>query len=489
MKMCRRIISAILAVSAAALTLSCGEETQSVETTALSGSDTSANDGSLPENLDFGGETINIYDQPCENYDIFMLNQTEESGDTVNDAIFRRNLKVQEDLNVKLNIETCLYSGNDQTDKKASSTISKMVLAGDTEYDLTFAVQFDIAPIAAKGILMDLSKAKYIDFSRPWWYMNYINEASVGGKYYILTGDITLGVLRKMSCFFVNEEQYKRNCGTSESLYDTVLDGKWTFDKLSNTIKDLYSDLNGDSKEDKNDYYGMIVNNVNNIDHFTYDSGFRSTTRSKDGIPELSINNERTVNFVNDLMKLYYDNQGTCIFDWTETDTLMPVKFEAGETVFYPAFICTAELMRSMEKSFLIIPYPKYEESDANYISLAHDTSEIVAVPSNCTKTEAVCAVMEELAKDGYDTILPAYYDKALKLKYARDSSDKAMRIIDLIHDSASTDFGFIYNYALGGAGLIMRQVIGQEQPFTSYYASNVDTYKTKLSELIASLN
>jgi hypothetical protein len=93
---------------------------------------------------------------------------------------------------------------------------------------------------------------------------------------------------------------------------------------------------------------------------------------------------------------------------------------------------------------------------------------------------------MEEMAFLGYRDVLPAYYEVAIKVKYNRDSTDKAMQILDIIHDNCTTDFAFIYNYALGGVGLIERDLMGgKKSDFASMYAKKEKTYEKKLNELI----
>ena len=99
---------------------------------------------------------------------------------------------------------------------------------------------------------------------------------------------------------------------------------------------------------------------------------------------------------------------------------------------------------------------------------------------------DAVSAVMEALAFEAYKKVTPAFYEIALKLKYIRDSDDIALRIVDMIHTGATTDFAYIYNYALNDIGLIMRVLMGgKRSDFASEYAKKESGVITKLDELI----
>ena len=51
--------------------------------------------------------------------------------------------------------------------------------------------------------------------------------------------------------------------------------------------------------------------------------------------------------------------------------------------------------------------------------------------------------LLEELAFEGYNSILPVYYETVLKNKYVRD--DVSARMIDLIRENLATDFAIIY--------------------------------------------
>ena len=130
-----------------------------------------------------------------------------------------------------------------------------------------------------------------------------------------------------------------------------------------------------------------------------------------------------------------------------------------------------------------MIPYHKYDESQENYISLVHDSASLFFLPQTCSNMEASCAVLEAMCAETYRTVMPAYYEVALKRQYARD--DISANMIDLIHDTSMTDFGYVYNYSIGSVGTIMRNVIGKNQNYASAVASVESKAETQLAELI----
>jgi len=439
----------------------------------------------VPEGLDFGGEEIRIFSSSYFETDTFMMHVDEATGDVVNDAVYNRNLALESKFNVDFTFMDLYQNGG--TD--AAVQIRKFVTAGSDDYDIIFGCQYNLAPLVLDNIMLNLYGCGDLRLDQPWWYQNHITEMSIGeGKTFFVTGDITLGVLRNMGCIYVNKEVYAQNYESVDDLYNEVLDGKWTFDRLAENCMEMYRDLNGDGAFDDDDQYGIGVITANLTDHFTYAAGIRATTRDENNIPVLTMNNEKTVNHTQKLYSLYYENPGVRVFpaDYNSLDIVMPNKFNENELLYLPGWFYTSELLRNMDVDYAVIPFPKYDENEPTYLSLAHDISVTACLPTTCSKVEQATAIMEEMAFLGYRDVLPAYYEVAVKIKYTRDSTDAAMQILDIIHDNCTTDFAFIYNYALNGVGLIERDLMGgKKADFASVYAKKEKTYQKKLDELI----
>ncbi len=461
-------------------------DTQSTETGTAAPAETEDSLKSLlPEGLDLGGEEIRILNGYYFEDDAFMLHVDEAMGDVVNDAIYNRIINTESELGVKFTFEDMSMIAS----QNVAQTIRRSVTAGSDDFDLIFGCQYDLVPLVLDNMFYNLEDCDYLHLDQPWWYKDYIAEMSIGeGKTYFVTGDITLGVLRNMSCLYVNKQMWAQNYESVEDIYTEVLDGKWTFDRLAEICSEMYRDLNGDGTFDDGDRYGIGVITLSLTDHFTYDAGIRATARDENNIPYLVMNNEQTVNYTQKLYSLYYENPGTRVFtaDYDSLDVVMPNKFNANELLYLPGWFYTSEILRGMEVDYAVIPFPKYDEAQETYLSLAHDISVISCLPTTCSKVDAATAVMEALAFDGYKNVLPAYYEVAIKVKYNRDSTDAAMQILDIIHDNSTTDFAFVYNYALNGLGLIERELMGgKKSDFASFYEKKVKSVQKKLDELI----
>lgn len=489
-----RFASALLAALTAAMSFAaCGAESGSetpADTTAAGAvieettAEITTSATAVPADTDFGGQTINVLNCTYFSTDSYYFGAQEATGDIVNDAIYERNLAVSNAINVNFNnIESCMDL------ESPKSRVEKSVLAGSNDYDFIFGIQFDEVPLVLNGIYLNIAGAPYIDISQPWWSDDYIREITIGSnKLYFLAGDISIGHIRHQSCAYVNKQVYENLIGNPDDIYKTVLDGQWTLDVFASMAEKSYADLNGDSKSNEADQFGAGVITANLTDHFTFDAGVRVTERDENDIPILVMNNERTVGYVEKIQKIYYENPGIHIFspDYTSLHEKIPNKFKNNEMLFMLGWFYISDYLRDMQSDYAVIPFPKYNEAQESYLSLIHDVSTLVCVPATCDKLEIVAAALELLAYEGYSTVAPAYYEVALKTKYIRDSQEAAIQVMDIIHDAATTDFAYIYNYALNGIGLIMREVLSSKKSdFVSKYTKKEAKTQTLLDELV----
>jgi len=440
---------------------------------------------SVPKDVKFNGEEIRILNCSYYTDDASDLRVETEIGEIVNDSIYRRNSKTQNDLNLKFTfIDRSLTDGFN-----FNQAIQNSVKAGSDDYDLLVDTQYDCVRLATENVYANLIGLPYVDLNRPWWPGSYIEEMTIGkDRIYFYTGDISLTFVRQMSCVYFNKQLYLDNFGDPDAMYKMVLDGKWTLDKLSDMAKGMYKDLNGDGNYDDGDQYACGLLAANLADHFMFDAGIRITARDEGGLPYFVMNNEKTATFTEKLYQLYYANEGTRIFPPTNdsNNITIPQKFMRNELLFDFGWFYVSELLRSMETDYGIIPFPKYDESQASYLSLAHDIVPVYCIPVTCEKTEAVGAVLEVMAFESYRSVLPAYFEVALKLKYTRDATEDAFKIIDMIHDNCTTDFAYIYTFALNSIGHIMREITGAKTAdFASKYEKIEAKAQTSLEKLI----
>lgn len=422
----------------------------------------------LPDSLDFGGEAINIW-YFTKNSDVsesFIDIVGDLNGDVVDEALYNRNLKVEEQLNVDL-VFTDTGVGSSDT----GNAIRSLVMSGDTTYDIFNVVQWNAAILVTQGLYRNLIDLPYVDIEKPWWSQYYIKEINIGkNNRYFLCGDISIDMIRCISCMYFNKVIFEDYYGNPDQMYQTVLDGNWTIDKLSKYVKETYADINGNEMADDGDRFGLMLNDYNNIDILFYGAGLRATSRDQDDIPNLALNNERTASVMEALYELCHNTQGTLLRSTGEGTLQNNVDFNNGKSLFLMGFLYTSEQLRNMQQDYGIIPSPKYDETQQNYSAVVHDIATLICLPQTASKLEEIGAVLELMAYESYKTVTPAYYETAMKTKYTRDQLSS--QIIDLLHDSNMTDIAYVFGDSFQRLGYIGREMIaGKQSNFASYYS------------------
>ncbi|MCL2159178.1 MAG: hypothetical protein FWH48_07215, partial [Oscillospiraceae bacterium] len=143
--------------------------------------------------------------------------------------------------------------------------------------------------------------------------------------------------------------------------------------------------------------------------------------------------------------------------------------------------LCALQDLRNMNDEFAILPYPKLNLQQAQYVTSAHDTTEIGAIPSTTPNLEVTCVVLEALCRETKKTIMPAYYEQALKIKYARD--EQSAQIIDLIHDNMRNVFPLAYSEKM--SGLLGLYDVTATKDFASGYEKLASKAEANLAEAI----
>ena len=136
---------------------------------------------SLPDGLDFGGEEIFIYG--WEHYEDIEFYAESENGEIVNDAVFRRNSDVEENLNITLAFSEVDGRGGGEWNKKVSNANK----AGDAAYDIVAGHSHRIGELTQSGDLLNLLEYQYLDLEQPWWRSELTERAVICDKLFFVT--------------------------------------------------------------------------------------------------------------------------------------------------------------------------------------------------------------------------------------------------------------------------------------------------------------
>ncbi len=441
----KKLITIALLSALALTSLTACSDTSDDATSDTSVADNSAADTTteaqlpIPE-LDLGGGDFNVY-----LWSNSYIPVTEESGDVIDDAIYKRNLAVEDEYNLKFKFDVRAGAGTDYANWL--SVLEATILAGDDTYQLAGGYGHNFVLDSLGTYYHNLNAISSIDFSQPWWPSN-INEAgNVGSSLFLCFGDFEPSFYDQNYCVYFN-----KNLATGfglDDLYSTVKSNAWTFEKLSEYAKLGAADLDGDSKMTISDQYGMIIPRAMSLDAFIQAFDIKITETDSDGMPRLVGVTQKYADAVALVNGFIYDSGyvGYNIDALGEGDLLKAV-FMPGRALFACGSITNAHIFREMDDDFGILPYPMYDEAQGRYITHnANGNSTGMAIPTTAD-AEKSGAVLEALSYFGKRDILPEYYERALKAKGTRD--DDSAEMLDIIFSNVEFEFTQYYSYCFG---------------------------------------
>ena len=411
----------------------------------------------LPEDLNYDGATVNIVYRNEEYYSNWDMNGTENSGDIIWDAIWLRNTIVEERLNLDMNIQPTQTEGL----SNVAAELKNMVYAGVDDYDIISSTANTTVTQSLYPFLYELSDLQYLDISQPWWRTSAIEELALEeGRYRYLLGDHTLNNYLKCGVIFYNKDMYTNTYGNADDMYQLVLDGTWTYDELTALTADAYVDLNGDGIANPGDAFGLMVPNGYGEAsvHMIYSCDIDTYTRLEGGAFDLSpFNNERIVNSMDKIIKLLHNTTGVYQSDKGIDSSL--TYFAENYSLFWSGRLTNAvtDAFREMESDYGILPMPKYDTAQEDYVTLIHSSTTVTCIPKsiNETKLDMAGAVLEAWASEAYRQVITPFIESALKSKYSRDALSG--QVIDLIFENPMLSFLDMYS---GNTGSLLNNTV-----------------------------
>ena len=263
-------------------------------------SDESDNDNSFGDRIapdipesNFDGYKFTILVNSCSetNVNLNDFHAEEITSVAINDAIYNRRLKVENMLNVSIeDVET-----TEAKDGAAKEYIITDVKAGTGAYDLASIAGYAAASLSQENYLVDLKTVPYINLEADWWDQTANRDLTILDQLFFTTGEITTSDNDATYCILFNKQIREDN--SLENPYELVNGGKWTIDKFIEMASTISKDLDGNGKYDENDQYGALIWDDTMMGIINA-SGERCVTINDEGLLELTLNTEKTINVI-----------------------------------------------------------------------------------------------------------------------------------------------------------------------------------------------
>ena len=458
-------ISCVLILTSLICAVSCGE-TAPVETTAnetTSTSEVTKNPYDELGEYDFKNEEL-VFDIRPMNANSFInstIDVESENGDVLNDSIYKRNRAVEERFN--MNIVQQSFEG----DRKSAAVSS--ILAGDDSFDVFFLTDRVALTLAQDEMLIAYDNIKEIDLDKPYWSKTLNDSISIAGKHYFAYGDFQL-IPYDYTHMLVFSKKIADDNGF-ESPYSLVLDGKWTIDAMASMMKTATVDLNGDANFDENDCFGYLAQSKQVLPGFWVGAGVESISKNSDDIPVCKLDTDSHFSDVIDKIFNVVRKSVVWYADYTigNAETVNRDMFTNGKGLFLDSTFYHITKLRDTETDFGILPYPKWDEAQESYYSRV-EGGDFAMIPVTNKKLEMTGVILEALSSESMKTVIPAYYEKVLKGKIARD--DESSDMLDIIYSSRVYDLGDTFWNPKLRDGIFLEMFNNGENNLASAYAS-----------------
>lgn len=390
----------------------------------------------LADDYDFNGRTFTW----CGNEGQAPVKE-EETGDLRNDALYYRQRQIEETFGIDwVNFwPPDLGTGN----QGVYDHVMQDVLAGVGAYDLCYGTTIAIAqPLFIQNVVMDLSGFSCLDLTKKWWTPGLMDFYSIGGSIYFLNGAIVTSNYEDTFCIAFNKdivEEYN-----IENLYDLVYNNQWTFDKMFEVASVIPTNENGSGTYRFGDPNAIAT---------LYAHGMTLSKYDAEGFPYIELNLPAEMYDLAVKFSAVYGDETICAMskgdysgfrasEWCENkygyDDYNEM-FAKGNFLFYFLTTGDAAWLRIYDMAFGILPIPKGDVKQENYISSTGTWgASNVFVPKSAKDTEISDVMLEALASLGYKYIKPAYYDLILKSRATYDHDSKGM--IDIIFETKRYD-------------------------------------------------
>ena len=408
---------------------------------------------SIPNDINFGGDSLAISIRNDYEYEIYADSTSQEGIDP---EIYKRNKYTEARFNFKIKSMPSLCTGglDHQTHyNDVTSALSNY----NFKFDVIFMWQFQSGKLITgknyfdwrwqdeNGNYLIPYAADSIVAGADWWPTLMNDASTVMGHQYIDISDMSISAMEAAYSIVYNWNMVT-NEGIATTLgyrdmYDIVEQGDWTLDLLYNLVKDKYVDnpIGNYGQRDETDTYGFMFQRTTGIDAFINSLGFQCVITDGENQPELWTMNQTLVTAAEDVVRLC-NSQGAIDMLDEEVD----YKFFAERHAYFATMKLAAlrtVTMHGMEDDYGILPYPKLNKAQEEYLTGSDDHCSVISVPMMISpeRYEIIGVGLEALSARTNQTVKNVFYDTLLKSNSTRNLQDVAM--IDLIINNRVYDF------------------------------------------------
>ena len=201
---------------------------------------------------------------------------------------------------------------------------------------------------------------------------------------------------------------------------------------------------------------------------------FELVSQDEDDILVIFEDESHFVEIYTDVMNLFFASNGPEKMNWIVPDYASVAystgkftsdegfqrKFILGKSTFMAGTIGDIRQVRESEFAYGVLPFPKYNEDQEQYVSYIYQAAASMGVPANHPNLEQACVILENLAAYSYKLVRYEYYEVVVQGRTVRDNDSIEMLDIVFGHDEKGrTTFEIDTMYQLGLSNELRRSM------------------------------
>ncbi len=397
------------------------------------------------------------------------------SSAVINDAVYERNILLEDRCNLTfLPLPT--------TTAGVTTEVNAECQTNTGDFDLISAPASITAKMATSAYLYNYLDMD-IDYEQPWWDPGTL-DFSLDGNIFFMNGAHNI-VDDDVTFVFMFNKTLQQEAKIPDP-YTTVRNGEWTLDYFNSIIQDVSAE-NGDGTWDEKDVYGFSSpGSIGNT--FFYGAGLKYVANSREmDFPELALSNslEKATQVLEKARSIVHENNSSYVAKAGDEALSKDIFVEERALFYCEAASYLRALNQTMEGDYGVVPVPKFDKAQANYITWTHDIGSTLSIPTSIVdeiEKQQFEEVLEAYVVLSYKLVKPAYYDTMLTSRNVRDPDSAEM--LDLIFQNRTYDMA-MYFTDLGFSSMFSDCVYTNNGDFASKYGSNSKRFDRQIKNIL----
>jgi hypothetical protein len=391
--------------------------------------------------VDYANEEFLIFNSEPKYSMIMNILAEDVTGEPVNDAQYKAMFKVEEQYKIDLVEYACGWDNQYNEIMNASST-------GEDIYDVAYLRSTHIGTMFTSSYLLNLYGVENLNIDMPWWNQQLKDDATLLGDHlYYLSSDAHLVAFEGTWAIYFNKTLASNI--SLPSPYEDVYNNTWTLERLTELAAQSAA-LGGETSWDfvagGESIYGM-ASFKNLINALMVGCNEHYCLKDNEGVPYFAMAESQTVyNVTEAIAALTGDTaNGTYISANSTGKHYIADIFSQGRSVFMGGELkAGASELKDMADPYGILPSPKYNSDQENYLSNMYWGTLLFTIPTTCATPERTAAVMDLLSYHAWQDVLPVYYER-LCYRGTRDAESVAM--LEMISETRYLNWAIAYDW------------------------------------------